>query len=88
MTAQKWTAERTAHRGAEGSDGWALVYDPLPGGRKNADGTTTFSMRFPALFISEYVAEPELVARQIADALNRYDPTNTPAPPASEGDEP
>lgn len=78
MTAAHWKAERTAHPGAKGGEGWELVYDPTPGGRKNEDGTTSFSLRFPALLLSEYVAEPEKVAHAIADMLNRAEPVAQP----------
>lgn len=69
MTRKHWTAERTAHPCAK-ADGWAVIYDPTPGGRDNGDGSRSFSLRFPALLISDWVSEPETVARHVADALN------------------
>ena len=72
---QHWTAERTAHPDAR-AGGWALVYDPTPGGRKNEDGSTSYSLRFPALLISDCVSEPEMAAREIATALNRSTPAD------------
>lgn len=69
-----WSAEPSSYRmSREHDDIWALVYDPTPGGRKNDDGTTTYSMRFPALVLSEYVAEPEKVASDLARSLNTHD---------------
>lgn len=64
-----WTAEQSSHPDAK-ADGWVLVYDPMPGGRLNADGRRTYSLRFPALLISDCVGEPEDAAKQIADLLN------------------
>lgn len=69
-TRNHWTAEQTSHPAAK-ADRWALIYDPTPGGRDNGDGTKSFSLRFPALLISDLVAEPEKAAREIADMLNR-----------------
>lgn len=71
--AQHWTAELTAHPDAEG-DRWAIIYDPTPGGRDNGDGTRSYSLRFPALLISEYVQDPEGAARKIAEKLNQAEP--------------
>lgn len=64
-----WTAERSAHPNAT-ADGWAVVYNPTPGGRDNGDGTRSYSMRFPALLICDMVSAPEKVAREVADLLN------------------
>lgn len=63
-----WTAEQTAHQQAT-ADRWAIIHDPTPGGKKNADGSTTFSLRFPALLICDLVSEPEAVAKELADYL-------------------
>lgn len=63
-----WTAECTAHPDAH-ADGWAIIHDPTPGGRLNEDGSRTFSLRFPALLICEMVANPEAVAKELADYL-------------------
>lgn len=63
-----WVAERTACPEAV-ADGWAIVHDPTPGGRLNEDGSRTFSLRFPALLICEVVANPEAVAKELADYL-------------------
>ncbi|MDO5658325.1 MAG: hypothetical protein Q4G36_08385 [Paracoccus sp. (in: a-proteobacteria)] len=65
-----WTAERTAHPSAADHK-WAIIYDPTPGGRDNGDGTRSYSMRFPALLVSDLVDEPKKAALEIADMLNR-----------------
>jgi len=72
-TAHHWTAEQTAHPDAK-ADRWAIIYDPTPGGRDNGDGTRSYGLRFPALLISDWVSDPEQVARQIAEKLNRAEP--------------
>lgn len=69
MSAQHWTAEQTAHPDAK-ADRWAIVYNPTPVGRDNGDGTRSYSMRFPALLISDLVSDPEAAARDIAGELN------------------
>jgi len=66
---QHWTAEQTAHPCAK-ADRWAIVFDPTPGGRDNDDGTRSYSMRFPALLISDLVSEPDKAARDVARELN------------------
>lgn len=66
-----WAAEATSYRPSEDApDFMALVYDPTPGGRKNDDGSTSFSMRFPALILTEYVSDPASVAAVLASKLN------------------
>jgi hypothetical protein len=73
MSGNHWAAELTSYRPSEDApDFVALVYDPTPGGRKNEDGTTSFSMRFPALILSEYVSEQQVAAQKIVDELNAY----------------
>ena len=69
-TKTKWTAEQTAHPDAK-ADRWAIVYDPTPGGKDNGDGTRSYSFRFPALFISDLVDDPEQAAQEIAALLNK-----------------
>lgn len=63
-----WTAERTAHKGAT-ADGWAIIHDPTPGGKQNEDGSTSYSLRFPALLVCDIVKDPEEVAKELADYL-------------------
>lgn len=70
MSDQKhWTAEKVT--GRDGGQ-WALVYDRLPGGRKNEDGTTTYAMWFPMLRLSEFVADGEKASADIAGVLNSH----------------
>lgn len=71
MTAKEhhWTAE-PARYVREMAD-WQIRYNPTPGGRKNADGSTSYSLSFPVLRITEYVADPEQGAKDVAAALNR-----------------
>lgn len=66
---QHFTAETTAHPQAA-DHRWAVIYDGTPSGRVHDDGTRSYSMRFPVLLLSEYVAEPEAVAKSVAKALN------------------
>lgn len=61
MSEHHWTA-----------DGATIVYDPTPGGRKNEDGTTSYSLSFPALTVSEYVTGPEQAAADVARELNVF----------------
>ena len=68
-TPQHFSAERTSHPQAA-DHGWAVVYDATPGGRDLGDGKRAYSMRFPILVLTDYVDEPEKVAKSIADALN------------------
>jgi hypothetical protein len=76
MSEHHWTAEQTAHPDAK-ADRWALVYNPTPGGRDNGDGTRSYGLRFPALLISDIVSDPEAVAKEIADMLNRAEALST-----------
>lgn len=76
MTSEKqhWSAGSTYY-------GWCLFYDPTPGGTRNSDGTTSFSVRFPAFKATEYLADPEETVRAIADALNQTELQKVPAEP-------
>lgn len=70
MTEEKhFTAERTSHPQAA-DHGWAVTYNATPGGRDNGDGSRSYSMIFPVLVLTDYVAEPEAVAKSVAKALN------------------
>ena len=69
MTDKHFTAEKTSHPLAA-EHRWAIVYDKTPGGRDNGDGTRSFSMRFPVLLLTDYVDNPEEVAKDVAKALN------------------
>lgn len=67
MAGKNWTVEKNTNY----SPPWVLRFDPTPGGKKNADGTTTFSLSFPALQATDWVADPETALEPIAKALNR-----------------
>lgn len=67
MSEKHWTVEKNNNY----SPPWVLRFDPTPGGRKNADGTTTISVSFPALQITDWVADPETSLAGAARALNR-----------------
>lgn len=47
-----------------------LRYDPTPGGKRNEDGTTTYSLTFPALCLTEIVANRPEMAAWFAERLN------------------
>lgn len=70
------TAERlhwTAEENGNFEPPWIIRYDPTPNGRKNEDGSISYSLRFPALQVMEYVAKPDAVAHEIARKLNAHD---------------
>lgn len=69
MKPQYFSAEKTAHPKAA-EHRWSIVYDATPGGRVNEDGTRSFAMRFPIILLTDFVGEPELVAKSVARALN------------------
>lgn len=72
-TPEHWAGETTSYRPSrEAREMWALVYDATPGGVRNDDGTTTYSARIPALIISEYVANPEKTAAELAAKMNTF----------------
>lgn len=62
----KWTAEENGNYDPP----WVIRYNPTPGGKKNANGSTTYSLMFPALQVTEWVGDPEQSAKDIANALN------------------
>lgn len=68
-TPQTWSAETTACKELP-KDGYALIYDRTPGGKKNEDGSRSYSLRFPMLLASDWMAEPEKSMAEIADMLN------------------
>jgi hypothetical protein len=69
MKPQYFNAEKTAHPNAA-EHHWAIVYDPTPGGKPIDGGGRSYSLRFPVLLLTDYVAEPEAVAASVAKALN------------------
>lgn len=81
MSETKWTAEPNSYANGEGMSGWAILYNPTPGGRKNDDGSTSYSLSVPALILPDLIEDPEITATAIAGALNRDDdPKRTAAP--------
>lgn len=66
---QEWSAERTSCRDLPDTV-WAILWDKTPGGRKNEDGSTSYSFRFPVLLGSDWLAEPEKGMKEISDMLN------------------
>lgn len=70
---QHWAGEATSYRpSGDAGQTYAIVYDATPGGRKNDDGTTSYSMRFPALIVSEYASDPKRIAASVALELNAF----------------
>ena len=68
-----WNADTTSYRMSRKQKPlWAITYCHKPGGEKNPDGTTSFFMRFPALVLTEYVANGEKIAADIARELNAF----------------
>ncbi|KTQ96808.1 hypothetical protein NS226_06760 [Aureimonas ureilytica] len=72
--AEHWTAQVNANFADEDHmAGHIITYNPTPGGRKNPDGTTSLSLIFPALIVTNYVGDPAKAAQDIAAALNADD---------------
>jgi len=65
MSEAHWTAEETLQ-------GWGIRYNPTPGGVKKADGTTSFSLSFIALELTDMVSDAETAAKAISHELNVY----------------
>jgi len=72
MAEQHWRVQDSSYRMPRDHKPVVLYYDPTPGGRKNDDGTTTISLNFPALVITEWVNQPEEIGRQVAAELNAF----------------
>ncbi|MCC6479984.1 MAG: hypothetical protein IT552_12340 [Sphingomonadaceae bacterium] len=69
-----WSVEATSYRFPPRHNiGNAIIYDPTPGGKKNADGSTSFQLRFPAIVLTELVDDQDTALADIANALNQYD---------------
>lgn len=66
-----WKVKPSSYRMAADHHPIVIYYDPTPGGKKNEDGTTTYSMVFPALAFTEWVSEPEKAAEKIVEVLNQ-----------------
>lgn len=57
--------------------GFRIQFDPTPGGVINEDGNRCFSLKIPALEVTEWVKDREKVAVDIAAALNGEDAKNS-----------
>lgn len=66
-----WKTQPSTYRMEKAHKPLVIYYDPTPGGRKNEDGTTSYSLVFPALAVTEWVSEPEKVIDSIVEALNQ-----------------
>lgn len=66
MSKNHWTVEEGQKEGFP----WVLRYNPTPNPERNPDGSITLALTFPALAISDMVADPQEVAYQIAADLN------------------
>jgi hypothetical protein len=70
-----WKAEQNQNyqrgRAVELITSWTIRY--IPPDKVDADGKTwTLAMNFPALVITNWVADPDKVAQQVAQQLNTY----------------
>ena len=63
-----WSAEENGNYDPP----WVLRYNPSPGGVRNEDGTTSHYMNFPALQLTDWVAEKEKAAHGLARQLNAF----------------
>ena len=68
-----WTVEENSNYSDDLLSGWIIRYDPTPGGRKNEDGTTSYSMTAPALAVTSWIGDPEGAANEVARDLNEAD---------------
>lgn len=76
-----WTVETTSYRMPRDHTPLALIHDPTPGGVRNeAEGTTSYSLRFPALILTDIVSDGEKIANKIANELNMAIALATPRP--------
>ena len=67
--ADRYSAEPANRDGSR----WLIRYSPNPGGTKNADGSVTHSLSFPALQLTDYVGSQEDAAKAITHELNCHD---------------
>lgn len=81
---QHWTAEQNNNFLGARLSGWIIRYDPSPNGTKHADGSTTFSLNFPALALTDIVGNPETIAPELAAKLNSHEPLLSAAKLANE----
>lgn len=68
-----WSAEENGNYRGPKLSGWIIRYDPTPDGKVNADGSTSYSLNFPALVLTDIVGEPEKQASKIAIALESHE---------------
>lgn len=61
-----WTAEENGNYDPP----FVIRYDPTPGGKKNADGSTSFSLTFPVLQVTDWVSDGENACKEVASKLN------------------
>jgi hypothetical protein len=55
----------------ENGDVWAVHYQAPPK-RNEAEGTTSFSLNFPTLIVTGYLAEPQKIAEKVARILEEH----------------
>lgn len=55
------------------SDGFRVIFDPTPGGVPQEGGGRSYSLCIPALEVTEWVENRDVVAAEIAKALNDDD---------------
>jgi len=80
MSDKHWEARPTSYKAFKDHQPIALFYDPAPGGKRNDDGTTSYSLVFPALILTDIVSDQEKVANQLADELNLVKDLKQPRP--------
>ena len=68
-----WSAEHNPNYQSRKLSGWIIRYDPTPDGKVNADGSTSYSLNFPALALTDIVADPEKQAVKIAAILECHE---------------
>lgn len=73
MVGNHWSAEVSSYRPDKSyKDRICLVYDATPNGRVNDDGSVSYSMRIPALLVTDWVADRPKVGADIARELNAF----------------
>jgi hypothetical protein len=65
-----WRVTPSSYRMSSSHKPVVIYYDPTPGGKKNKDGTTSYSLNVPVLALTEWIQDPEGAAEQIVEALN------------------
>lgn len=72
MSACKFSVEENRQYAGRNTSAWIIRAHPNPGGVKNADGTTSFSLNFPALVATDCLSEPQDILELIAEILNEH----------------